>query len=237
MKYIYGPLASRRLGFSLGVSLIPHKTCDFDCVYCQLGSTSVTTTTRKEYVDKGQIITEIKEWLKNNPEQKIDYITFSGYGEPTLNIKIGEIIQEIKTLTTIPVAVITNSSLLVDPDLRRSLYLADLLVPSLDATSQDIFEKIDRPAEGIRVENIIDALIALRKEYTGKLWLEVMLVADYNDDLEHAKKLSEVIARINPDKIQLNTPVRHTALAGIRPPDVIRLREIKEILGPKCEVV
>lgn len=237
MKYLYGPLTSRRLGVSLGISLIPHKTCDFDCVYCQLGETNIKTKVRKEYFDKEELLSEIKLWFKNNPEVKLDYITFSGSGEPTLNLKIGEIIQEIKKITSVPVAVITNSSLLIDPDVRKSLYPADLVVPSLDAVSQDIFNRIDRPVEGTRIDQIIDALVEFRKEYVGKIWLEVMLAKGINDDLEHIRKLNEVIARINPDKIQANTPVRHTALAGIKAPDKRRLNKIKEILGLKCEVL
>ena len=237
MKYIYGPLISRRLGISLGVSLIKHKTCDFDCVYCQLGETSIRTKERKEYADKDEVLSEIKQWLKVNPKEKIDYITLSGCGEPTLNIKTGEIIREIKTITSIPIAAITNSSLLIDPDVRRTLLLADLVVPSLDAAVQDVFNKIDRPLEGIRVDQIIDALIEFRKVYGGKIWLEVMLAKGINDDLGHVRKLNEVILKINPDKIQLNTPVRHTAVAGIKPPDKRRLNKIKEILGPKCEIL
>ncbi|MCM8780286.1 MAG: radical SAM protein, partial [Candidatus Omnitrophica bacterium] len=145
MKYIYGPISSRRLGLSLGVSLIPHKTCDFDCVYCQLGQTFVKTALRKEYVAKDEIVAQVKEWLSRNPDKKIDYITFSGYGEPALNIKLAEIIQEIKNFSKTKIAVITNSSLLVESAVRRSLALADLVLPSLDAATQEVFEKIDRP--------------------------------------------------------------------------------------------
>ncbi|MCM8771292.1 MAG: radical SAM protein [Candidatus Omnitrophica bacterium] len=237
MRYIYGPLLSRRLGLSLGISPIPFKTCDFDCVYCQLGATLSKTKTRKEYVNKEEILSEIRQWLKDNPQTKINYITLSGSGEPTLNSRIGEIIQEIKNISSIPVAVITNSSFLIHPEVRRSLLVADLIIPSLSAVDQDVFQKINRPAEGVKVDEIINGLIDLRKEYKGKIWLEVMLVRGVNDDLRHIQKLNEVITRINPDKIQLNRPIRHTTVAGIRPPDKRRLNKIKEILGEKCQII
>lgn len=237
MKYIYGPISSRRLGFSLGVSIVRHKTCDFDCVYCQLGETTLKTQARLAYIDKEEILSELKLWLKENPQTQLEYITLSGSGEPCLHINLGDIIREIKTITTIPVAVITNSSLLINPVVRQSMLSADLVVPSLDAASQDVFKRIDRPLEGIRVEDIINALILFRQEFKGRIWLEVMLVAGINDDLRHIKRLKEAVTMINPDKIQLNTPVRHTALKGTVPPNKRKLNKIKEILGPKCEIL
>lgn len=239
MKYIYGPVKSRRLGLSLGLSLTPYKTCSFDCVYCQQGVTTVKSKERKEYVRIEDILTELKAWLENNPEEAkiLNYITISGSGEPTLHLKLSELILRIKEITPLPIAVITNSSLLVIPEVRRDLAGASLLVPSLDAVRQDIFERIDRPAAGIRVEEIIEALVALRKEFRGKIWLEIMLAKGINDDLRHIKKFKEILERINPDKCQLNSPVRAPLGAGIAPVAKAKLSKIKEIFGEKCEIL
>ena len=223
---------------SLGISLTPYKTCNFDCIYCQLGKTTNFSSERKEYIMVGRIIDEFKTWLENNNEtaQNLGYITLSGSGEPTLNSGFGELISEIKKMTPLRVAVLTNASLLSDPDIRRQLLQADLIVPSLDAVTQELFIKVDRPLAGINIENVINGLVALRKEFRGKIWLEVMLIKGINDDIRHIRKLKEAIERINPDKVQLNSPVRTTADAGVLPVAKTKLRKIKEILGEKVEV-
>lgn len=239
MRYIYGPVKSRRLGFSLGLSLTPHKVCSFDCVYCQLGKTTEKTVQQKEYIKIEEIIDELKLWLTNNANElkTLNYITLSGSGEPTLNIKIGELIAEIKKISAIPVAVITNASLIADAAVRQALLIADLIVPSLDAVKPQTFENINRPVAGINVENIINSLINLRREFRGKIWLEVMLVKGINDDLRQIKKLKGVIDNINPDKIQLNSPVRTTAEPNVLPVEKNKLEKIKEILGDKAEII
>ncbi len=239
MKYIYGPVKSRRLGQSLGITLIPYKICTFNCVYCQLGKTIQKTTERKEYLKTEEIIEELKSWLANNPQEatKLNYITISGSGEPTLNINIGQVINEIKKVTTIPVAVISNASLFNDINVRQALRRADLIVPSLDAVSTELFIKIDRPHQDIKLEEVVKGLLSLRKEFSGKIWLEVMLVRGLNDDLRQIKKLKEITDRINPDKIQLNSPVRATAEPDILPVDKKKLEKIKEILGDNCEII
>ncbi len=239
MKYIYGPLNSRRLGFSLGITLTSSKVCNLNCIYCQLGKTMVQLNERKEYALVEDIFTELKWWLENNSAQasKLNYITFSGSGEPTLNSKIGRLIEMIKKISAVRIAIITNSSLLGDPLARRDLLLADLIMPSLDAVTLEVFAKIGRPHPDIKIEHIIEGLISLRKEFRGKIWLEVMLVAGINDDLRHIKKLREIIDAINPDKIQLNSPVRSTLEPGISPVDKNKLEKIKEILGEKAEII
>ncbi len=186
-----------------------------------------------------EILDELKNWLQNNPEQaqKLNYISFSGSGEPTLNIKFGELAGEIKKIVSVPIAVITNASLLNTPSVRQALSGVDLIVPSLDAVTPDIFRKIDRPHPNIKVEDIIEGLVSLKKEFRGKIWLEVMLVKGVNDDLRHIRKLKEVIERINPDKIQLNSPVRTTTEPDILPADKNKLKKIKEILGEKAEII
>ncbi|MDD5196578.1 MAG: radical SAM protein [Candidatus Omnitrophica bacterium] len=238
MKYLYGPVKSRRLGFSLGISLTPYKTCDFDCIYCQLGKTTNLTLERKEYIRVSAIIDELKTWLSSNKEtaQGLEYITLSGSGEPTLNTGCGELITEVKKLTSLKIAVLTNASLLTDGGVRRQLWGADLVVPSLDAVTQDLFARIDRPHPGIKIEEIIAGLTAFRKEFRGKIWLEVMLLKGINDDIRHIRKLKDVIDEISPDRIQLNSPVRTTAEAGIQAVAKGKLKKIKEILGEKAEL-
>jgi len=239
MKYIYGPVSSRRLGMSLGITLTPYKICSFDCVYCQLGPTKDKTKERKEYIAIDEILSDLKLWVeKNNLEAKIiNYITLSGSGEPTLNLKIGQLISQIKKISDIPIAVITNSSLLSSSLVRQELMAADLIVPSLDAVTPQIFAKVDRPHPEIKMDEIITGLVSLRKEFKGKIWLEAMLAKGINDDLRQIKKLKEVIERINPDKIQLNSPVRTTAEPNIVPVEKSKLAKIKEILGDKCEII
>jgi len=239
MRYIYGPVQSRRLGLSLGVSLTPHKTCQFDCVYCQIGATTAKINVRSAYVDAQMILAEIRSWLDNNPQQAktLAFVTLSGAGEPTLHSDIAFLIPKIKAMASVAVAVITNSCLLVDPAVRQALFQADLVVPSLDAVIPEVFAKIDRPLPGIKIEDIIEGLVNFRKEYRGKIWLEVMLVKGFNDDIRHIRKLKEVIERINPDAIQLNSPVRSTAEKNICPVEEGKLRQIQELLGDKSVII
>lgn len=233
--HIYGPVPSRRLGFSLGVDIIPSKTCSFDCIYCQLGRTTNKTVIRKEYVPSSKILSDIRKVLRS--ERRIDYITFSGSGEPTLNSALGKIIREIKKMTSIPVAVLTNSSLLTRKTVRKALMAADLVVPSLDAASQDIFSKVNRPHPHLKIEEIIRSLKEFRCQFKGSLWLEIMLVKGVNDSPSNIKKFKKAIAKINPDKIQLNTVYRPPAEAFARPLSYEELEEIRKVLGEKCEII
>lgn len=239
MKYIYGPVNSRRLGLSLGLSLTPHKTCNLDCIYCQLGKTKEPTSLIREYVKIEDILDELKSWIQENPAEakQLRFITISGSGEPTLNIKIGGLINRIREISNYSIAVITNATLLSSPEVRSSLLGADLIVPSLDAVSQEIFVKVNRPHKDVKIDEIINGLVALRKEFSGKIWLEVMLVKGVNDDLRQINKLKETAEKIKPDKIQLNSPVRTTAENNVLPVDKKKLLKIKEILGQTCEIV
>ena len=239
MKYIYGPVRSRRLGLSLGVSLTPYKTCSFDCIYCQLGKTTQLASQTQEYLPVRDIFDEIRLWFQNNPAdaQDLNYITFSGSGEPTLNTKIGQLISDIKKFTTVPIALITNASLLSSQNIRQAISGVDLVVPSLDAVSPEVFQRIDRPDPAIKIEDVIEGLVAFRKEFKGKFWLEVMLVKGVNDDLRHIKQLKEAIDRIGPDIIQLNSPVRSPKDCGVVAVDAEKLEKIKAILGDKAQTI
>ncbi|MFQ5721782.1 MAG: radical SAM protein [Candidatus Aminicenantales bacterium] len=234
-SHIYGPVPSRRLGFSLGIDIIPFKACSFNCIYCQLGRTHHPTIQRKEYIPSSEIITQIENTLSSG--QRIDYITFSGSGEPTLNSKIGMLIRKIKKMTEIPVAVLTNSSLLYLKSVRLSLEAADLVVPSLDAASQKIFSYVNRPYPSLRIEKIIESLKLFRHQFKGSIWLEVMLVKGVNDSEDHLKKLKKAIETINPDKVQLNTVIRPPAENFAAALSLKEMEKIKKAIGRPCEII
>jgi wyosine [tRNA(Phe)-imidazoG37] synthetase (radical SAM superfamily) len=245
VKYIFGPVPSRRLGISLGVDLVPFKTCTFNCIYCQLERTTNQTLKRKEYIKAKNILSELQAWfIRENSRKKNsrkfalpNYITLSGSGEPTLNSKIGEIISGIKKMTSIPVAVLTNGSLLYRKEVRDSLKEADLVVPSLDAASAKTFKKINRPVKSLGMEKIIKGLMDFRKEYRKKIWLEIMLVKGINDKKEEIKELKKIIAKIKPDKVQLNTIARPPCEKFAKALSNKELERIKNLLGPPTEVI
>ena len=234
-KYTFGPVPSRRLGLSLGVDVIPNKLCSLDCVYCEVGVTDKRGLARKEYLPANEILAEVKEVLAEYPE--LDHITISGSGEPTLNSKIGDIIRGIKQMTTVPVAVLTNGTLLNNPEVRRDLMDADIVSPSLDAVSADVFEKVDRPNPKLRIDTIIDGIKAFRQEYKGRMWIEILFVKGMNDHDEEVFKMKTVIDEIQPEKIHLNTVIRPPAYAIAQPVGEERLKEIQKILGDRSEII
>ena len=229
LSYVYGPVPSRRLGFSLGIDLLPFKTCSLNCIYCQLGKTTQHTMERRPYVPADSVLEEIKAGLASG--QRVDYITFSGSGEPTLHSELGEIIRKIKELTTVPVAVITNSTSLPDQGVQAELMEADLLVPSLDAASQKVFEKLNRPCYGLKVEPIIEVLRIFRQIFSGLMWLEIMFVKGINNTDENIFKLKEVVEMIEPHKIHLNTVVHPPAEANVRALSSQELQKISQQFG------
>ncbi len=207
MHYLFGPVASRRLGLSLGVDVIPPKTCPLDCIYCEVGRTTDKTLKRREYIPTTAILAELSAYLAgDNPAP--DYLTLAGSGEPTLHAGLGQIIVQLKKITDIPVAVLTNGVLLADPQVRQELSQADVILPSLDAVSPTLFQKINRPLPGLRVEDLISGLQALRREYSGQIWLEILLLRGLNDTSAEMAKLKEAVAAIRPDAVHLNTVVR-----------------------------
>jgi wyosine [tRNA(Phe)-imidazoG37] synthetase (radical SAM superfamily) len=233
--YIYGPVPSRRLGYSLGIDILPFKTCTLDCIYCQLSPTTNKTIKRKKFYPYEAVMSQIKESVFSG--KKINYITFSGSGEPTLNLDLGKMIREIKKITSIPVAVLTNSTLLIRESVRESLMTADLVVPSLDAATQDIFLKINRPHKSLHIDEVIEELNDFNKKYKGLLWLEIMLVRGLNDSPQHIKKLSKAISDIAPDRIQLNTVIRPPAEKFAKPLSLKEMEKIRDVFGEKCEII
>jgi len=202
-KYLFGPILSRRLGVSLGIDIVPFKTCTFDCIYCECGKTTLKTSRIKKYANLKKILKELNEFLKTNPSP--DYITITGSGEPTLNSQIGKLIKYIKKYTNIPVAVLTNGSLFYKKSVRKKLSHADLVIPSLDAGSEETFFKINRPTKKLNFQRIVNGLITFTKEFKGKVWLEVFILKGINDNKNEILKMIKIIKQISPDKIQLNS--------------------------------
>jgi len=224
-KYLFGPVPSRRLGMSLGIDLVPKKVCSLDCVYCEVGKTTKLTIDRKEYVLYDRIINELEHYFDNNPDP--DYITFSGSGEPTLNINIGEIISFVKhKRPDIPIAVLTNGTMLYDIDVRKAICKADVILPSLDAVTDVVFNKINRPHQDLKINKCIQGLLELRKEFNGKIWLEIFILPDYNDSDNELYELKKWIIKINPDLIQLNTLDRPGTVQGLRGATIMELERI-----------
>jgi pyruvate-formate lyase-activating enzyme len=186
---LYGPVPSRRLGYSLGIDLLPYKTCSMDCVYCQLGSSGRTVVRRREFVPASEVLAHVRQALESG--RRIDAVTFSGSGEPTLHSGIRRIIRGIKRMTPVPVVVLTNASTLSTPDGRRALAEADIVVPSLDAANERVFAGVNRPHQSLTARKIIDGLAAFRKSYRGRIWLEIMLVKGMNDSPTHLRALKK----------------------------------------------
>jgi len=203
-QHLFGPVPSRRLGMSLGIDLVPKKVCSLNCVYCEVGKTTTLTIDRKEYIKYDKVIEELTHYFNHNPAP--DYITFSGYGEPTLNNRIGDIIQYIKkNKPDIPIAILTNGTLLYDKNVREELMDADVVLPSLDAATERGFKKINRPQKTISLDKYIQGLVTFSEEFKGKIWLEIFILPNYNDNEKELIALKKAILKINPDSIQLNT--------------------------------
>ncbi|MBP7088698.1 MAG: radical SAM protein [Candidatus Omnitrophica bacterium] len=236
MAYFYGPVFSRRLGFSLGVDLFPKKICSMDCLYCQLGKSKTKSIKRFSCIDLKRFQRELKTIIKTTP--RIDYITISGSGEPTLHKDLDKIIAAIKKITKqkFPVSVITNSSLLYRKDVRRELRKADLIIPSLDAACTKTFGKINRPHKKLTFQKILKGIKLLSQEFKGKIWLEIMLVRGINDNIEEARKFNRLIKNIKPDKIQLNLPIRPSAFK-VSLPSRQKIAVIARIIAKDIEIV
>ena len=232
-EYIFGPVPSRRLGRSLGVDLVPFKTCTYDCIYCQLGRTTNKTMQRKEWVPIDIVINQLKAKLSSKP----DYITLSGSGEPTLFSRLEELISKTKGIADIPVAVLTNGSLLWLPEVRNALKAADMVVPSLDAGSSQIFQYVNRPHPDITFSKMLQGLVEFRKDYGGQYWLEVFLLAGVTTPEMEINRLKTCINAIYPDKVQVNTVTRPPAEGFAEPVPKKQLETIAKKLYEKAEVI
>ncbi|MBN2333389.1 MAG: radical SAM protein [Deltaproteobacteria bacterium] len=237
MNYLFGPVPSRRLGLSLGVDLVPFKTCSFDCLYCELGRTTSHTSKRQMYAPVAAVDAELTAYFQQPGGVSCDVVTLSGSGEPTLHEGLAAIVRRIRELTTIPVALLTNSSLLADPGVRQAAALVDIILPSLDAVSPEVFARLNRPVPEVTVDAIIAGLLALRQEFAGALWLEVLFCRGINDHETEIARLSEVIHHLQPDKIHLNTVVRPGAYREAQPVSAAFLHQVQRRWGPRAEIV
>ncbi len=236
MKYIFGPVFSRRLGFSLGVDLVPHKVCSMDCLYCEVGPTTEKTAERAEYVPLDGVKRELSLFLSSSPE--VDYITFSGYGEPTLFSRLGELVSWLKeNYPNYRLALLTNASLLNRDDVINDVKGIDAVLPSLDAASQEVFEKVNRPVQGLTVDTVIEGIERLLKETGCRVWVETLFVKGINDSPQEIDRIGEVIHRLSPHKWQINTVARPPAY-GVEGLSYEDLRQIAERVGyPATEIV
>lgn len=229
LKFVYGPVPSRRMGESLGISPIPKKTCNYSCIYCQLGRTDKLSNKRQEFFAVSDIIDELKDNLSS--KVNFDVVTIVGEGEPTLYLKLGDLIDEIKKLTTKPVAVITNGSLLYDKSVQKDLSKADIVLPSLDSYDENTFKKVNRPYGKLDFMECYKGLAQFSKNYKGQLWLEIMLIEGINDDENSLIKFKSLIKEINYDRLYINTPVRPPAEEGVHQVKSENMDRAVEFLG------
>ncbi len=236
-KHIFGPVPSRRLGMSLGVDMVPKKVCSLNCVYCEVGPTTLLTSERKPYVPAKDIIRELQDYFRT--QKNPDFITFSGYGEPTLNSEIGEIFDYLKReKPEVPIAVLTNGTFLYEKEVREAIMKADLILPSLDSATEEGFKKINHPVKTISLRQYIEGLVAFRKEFPGKIWLEVFILPGYNDSITELDALKKELLRIKPDSIQLNTLDRPGTVPGLRSATRQELQSIIDYWGlPNVEII
>lgn len=235
MGHVFGPVPSRRLGRSLGVDLVPFKTCSYDCIYCQLGRTTVKTLERKEYVSVGEVLSELERKLAEGVTP--DYVTLSGSGEPTLHSRLGELIEGVKRLTRIPLAVLTNGSLLWNCEVRRDLAQADVVIPSLDAGDETLFRYVNRPHSSLSFDQMVDGLRVFRREFKRQIWLEVLLLGGVTGIQTEAEKIARLAEEVAPDKVQLNTVTRPTAEDFALPVSLDHMNQLAKAFRVHAEVV
>jgi wyosine [tRNA(Phe)-imidazoG37] synthetase (radical SAM superfamily) len=229
MKYIYGPVPSRRMGLSLGISPIPKKTCNYSCIYCQLGRTDHMTGKRAMFYPVSDIISELEALKKE--KFRFDVVTIVGEGEPLLYLGLGELLEHIRKWTDKPLAVITNGSMLGDRSIQQELAAADIVLPSLDAVDNRGFREVNRPHKSVTFEKMLDGLIDFSHNFHGQLWLEIMLLKGINDDPKTLGSFSAILKKIKYDRLYINTPVRPPAEEHVEKPENSTIDHAIELLG------
>ena len=235
MKYIFGPVFSRRLGISLGVDLVPFKVCSMDCLYCEVGATTEKTLKRAEYVPYCAVVEELKEYLSSKPD--LDYITFSGYGEPTLFSRLGELVSFLKENYPYRIALLTNASLLYRDEVLKEVEGIDVVLPSLDAGSEEVFQKLNKPVEGLTLSKVVEGIKRLTSETSCQVWVETLFVKGINDSEEEIDRIGELIHSLKPHKWQVNTVARPPAYAvkGLSYEELLKI--VEKVNYPQSEVV
>lgn len=230
--YIFGPIISRRLGVSLGIDLIPFKTCNLDCVYCECGRTTTHTTKLDTYIDPNDIIAELDRYLGNNPPH-IDIITFAGSGEPTLNIGLGKINNHIKeNYPQYRRGILTNSAALINKEVQEELMDFDIILPSVDAMFDDTFRKINRPADGLHCQDILDGVLDFMKKFKGTVWMEYFVLPGVNDSAEELAAFKAFFTEVSPTRVQLNSMDRPGTCDWVEAASLTRLTEIEAYFHP-----
>lgn len=237
MSTVYGPVPSRRLGQSLGVDPVPFKTCNYSCVYCQLGRTTPFTAERQDFFPPEEILSAVEARLATCRTDELDYVTFVGQGEPLLCASLGPLIRGVKSMTAVPVAVVTNGSLIFLPEVREDLSAADVVIPTLDAADDATYRRINRPWTRLKVADIVNGLESFRESFAGQLWLEVMLVRGLNDTAPALLQFAKAMRGIRPDQVHINVPVRPPAESWVEGPDEQGLMLAMAILGKVATIV
>jgi len=233
-RHIFGPVPSRRLGLSLGIDLVPPKTCTYDCIYCQVGKTTKKTIECREFFPVHDILEELKNRLSSVTP---DVLTFSGSGEPTLYSKIDELIYGIRRLTNKKITLLTNGSLLWKDDVMERILDVDIIMPTITTQFEDTFNIIHKPHPELTISKVTEGLIRLRQEFRGKIYLELFVLAGINDNEKELLALKEIVGKIFPDKIQINTVVRPPSDKRALAVDIQRLKEIKDLFGDRAEII
>ncbi|MDP3980998.1 MAG: radical SAM protein [Chlamydiota bacterium] len=238
MSYIFGPVRSRRLGLSLGVDVVPAKTCNYDCLYCECGRTQTRINQMPECPDAVPIKAALNDFLAEYHDEKIDYITITGSGEPTINENLADIIKAMRHITTIPIAVLTNGSFLNKHSVQEAVGLADLVIPSLDAVDESIFQKINRPCPGLHCIDMINGIVQYRRRFPNqKMCLEILLVEGVNDGDSHLRQFVPIVEQIKPDRIDICTVIRPPAYQGIQSTSWGKMEYLKELLGEQAHIM
>lgn len=225
MQFVFGPVHSRRLGLSLGIEIVPAKYCTYNCLYCEAGKTTKLTADIRPYVAVERVVHEVEKRLFAEP--KPEWLTFSGAGEPTLHERIGDIIDELKRISSLPICVLTNGSLFHIQKVRERLYNADVVMPSLDTAREETFTKLYQPHPSITLKNTLEGLRAFSREYRGQLWLEVVLVENVNDTEEEVDAINAVLQDIRFDRLYVGTVTRPPAF-DVTPLAHEKLKQLKE---------
>ncbi len=235
MPHLFGPVLSRRLGRSLGLDLVPRKVCNMDCLYCEVGRTTVYTSERKPYIALDIIKASIEQ--AKEMEDVYDVLTITGSGEPTLNIYFEEAVELARSTVSKPVAVLTNSTLVYVSSIQEALAKVNFVLASLDSAREKSFRLVNRPVREVGLELIVEGLRALREKMKGELWLEILFVKGINDSPEDISALKSAIEYINPHRVQLNTVVRPPAYPMAKPLSFEEMEAIKHKLSEKAEII